>query len=175
MNPFAELTPPIQNRPVTNLSSRQLASLLDAPPETSAAGVRDRALLQLLSEGLSLPQIYNLDLTYVDLDAHSLTVCMRDGNQELFILLDATWVKLQRWLIIRKLFAMSTDAVFLSLHWTDGRARPGSRLSERGMRAIVTKYLVQIGVKQAGVNSSLITKSAHTQHNKIPHSLGEIP
>jgi len=172
MNPFADLTPPLQKRQASNLSSHQLASLLEAPLETSAAGVRDRAVLQLLSEGLSLHQIYNLDLMHVDHDVHCLTVC--DGNQELFILLDSAWVKLQRWLIIRKLFAMNTDAVFLSMHWTDGRANPGSRLSERGMRANVTKYLAQIGAKQPGVNSRTITKSARAPHSKILRSLGEI-
>ncbi len=79
MNPFADLTPPLQKRQASNLSSHQLASLLEAPLETSAAGVRDRAVLQLLSEGLSLHQIYNLDLMHVDHDVHCLTVSTRDG------------------------------------------------------------------------------------------------
>src|SRR5689334_8232775 len=107
MNPFAELTLPVQNRPVTKLSSRQLASLLDAPLETSAAGVRDRALMQLLSQGNSLYQLHKLDLKHIDPDAHSLTVPTRRNTQELILLSDSAWSMLERWLIIRKLFAVN--------------------------------------------------------------------
>ena len=168
MNPFAELTLHIQNRPVTKLSSRQLTSLLNAPLETSAAGVRDRALLQLLSQRISLYQLHNLDLKHIDPDAHSLIVPTRSGSQELILLLESAWTRLERWLIIRKLFAVNTEAAFLSLHWTAGRSQPGSRLSERSMRTIITKYLAQIGAKQPGANSLLIAKSANIPHNRKP-------
>jgi site-specific recombinase XerC len=173
MNPFAELTLPIQNRPITKLSFRQLASLLNAPLESSAAGVRDRAILQLLSEGICLYQLHNLDLKHIDPTAHSLILPTRSKAQELILLPEAAWARLQRWLIIRKLFAVNTEAVFLSLHWTAGRSRPGTRLSERSMRTIITKYLAEIGAKQPGVNSLLIAKSANIPHNRILPPIGE--
>ncbi len=173
MNPFAELILPIQKRPVSKLSSRQLASLLDAPLETSAAGVRDRALLQLLSQGIPLYQLHNLELKHIDSGTHSLTVPTRSNTQELILLLESAWTRLQRWLVIRKLFAVNTEAVFLSLHWTMGRSQPGSRLSERSMRNVITKYLAEIGAKQPRVNSLLIAKSANRPHNTIPRPVGE--
>jgi site-specific recombinase XerC len=162
-----------QIKPVTKLSSRQLASLLDAPIETSAAGVRDRALLQLLSQGISLYQLHNLELKHIDPDAHSLIMPTRSSTPELILLLESAWTRLQRWLVIRKLFAVNTEAVFLSLHWTAGRSQPGSRLSERSMRTVITKYLAEIGAKQPGVNSLLIAKSATLPHNRISLPPGE--
>jgi site-specific recombinase XerC len=173
MNPFTELTLPHQSRPNARITSRQLAALLDSPSGTTAAGVRDRALLQLLAEGVDLVQLHFLDLNQVDQTAHSIVVTMRTRNRALILLPEPAWARLEHWLAIRKLFAVNTEAVFTSLHWTAGRARPGTRLSERGMRAIIAKYLGQTGIKQPGINSRMITRAAPAPYTHIPHPTGE--
>ena len=173
MNPFAHLTLPVNRRSFSGITPQQLNTLLEAPSEISAAGLRDRALLQLLALGIRIHQLHSLDLKHVNREARLIFTPTRNRDNEFILLNESAWANLQRWLAIRELFAISTDAVFISLHWTAGRSQPGSRLSERGMRAIVKKYLHQIGIRRSGINSHFITKSATSHPTRVSHHIGE--
>jgi site-specific recombinase XerC len=70
-------------------------------------------------------------------------VVVKDRKEKLHVIIldPAGQSYLSRWLVVRRLFSNNTEAVFISMHWTSGRATPGQRISERGIRLAVTKYL----------------------------------
>ena len=173
MNPFANLTLPVNRHSFSGIAPQQLKAFLEAPSETTAAGLRDRALLQLLAHGIQLRQLHFMDLKHINREAKLIILSTQSRERKFILLNESPWANLQRWLAIRDLFAMNTEAVFISLHWTAGRSQPGSRLSERGMRAIVKKYLEQIGIRRSGINSRCITRSATSPPARVSHHLGE--
>jgi len=143
-NPFAHITIasiPQSKDPKTSLSKRSLANLHTQPSATSPRGLRDLALLHLLANGITVRQLHHINLQDVDEKQGAVVVKGRNGNLRAFILEPATQSYLSRWLVVRRLFSNNTEAVFISLHWTSGRATPGQRISERGIRLVVTKYL----------------------------------
>jgi site-specific recombinase XerD len=143
-NPFAHIAisiPPQNKDPKPILSKQSLADVFMKPLVTSPRGLRDLALLHLLVNGMTIRQLHHLDLS--DIDEKQGVVVVKDRNEKLrvIILEPEGQSYLSRWIMVRRLFSNNTDAVFISLHWTSGRATPGQRISERGIRLAVAKYL----------------------------------
>jgi len=133
--------------------SVEIVKRLLAAPRLSPKGVRDRALLIcMVLHGLGVSDVYRLDLSNVDLQVGVLRVAGNDQQSRTINLLAWTADALQCWLAMRALLRPDTEAVFISLHWTNSRAEPHKRLSRRGIRQVVDGYLTQIGAKQAGVS-----------------------
>lgn len=152
-NPTADLRVPRRRRVRREPLSAETVKRLLAAPRLSPKGVRDRALLICIAlYGLSVSDVYRLDLSNVDLQAGVLRVAGDNRRPSTMNLLPWTADALRRWLAMRALLQPDTEAVFISLHWTNSRGEPHRRLSRRGIRQIVDGYLMQIGAKQAGVS-----------------------
>jgi site-specific recombinase XerD len=163
-NPFSQIPlPPKASTAQNGLSRSAATALLANPSTTSPIGLRDLAILRLLANGLTLRQIHKLNLQDVNETQGVLVVPQRNGKPRVVILETADQTVLLRWLTVRRLFANQTEAVFISLHWTAGRADPGQRLSERGIRLAVDKHLRAIGEKIEGVSCAQISKVANYQ------------
>jgi len=152
-DPTADLRVPRRRRVRPKLLSAETVKRLLAAPRLSPKGVRDRALLICIAlYGLSVSDVYRLDLSDIDLQAGVLRVAGDNRQSRTMNLLPWTADALRRWLAMRALLRPDTEAVFISLHWTNSRGEPHRRLSRRGIRQIVDGYLMQIGAKQAGVS-----------------------
>jgi len=83
------------------------------------------------------------DLNLQDVDERQGMLVLKDRMMKVCVVIlePATQSYLSRWIVVRRLFSNNTEAVFVSLHWTSGRGLPGRRISERGLRLAVAKYL----------------------------------
>jgi len=120
---------------------QSLAHFSEQPSTISPRGLRDLALLHLLASGITARQLHRLNLQDVNEEQGVVVVKCRNGKVRMAILDPEGQKYLSRWLVVRGLFSNNTEAVFISLHWTAGRATPGQRISERGIRLAVAKYL----------------------------------
>ena len=143
--------------------------LLQQPNMSTPKGMRDRAMLVLMAiHGLRVAEIHNLNLDCLDLEAGedgTLRVLGKGSKWRTVYLTFETREELRRWLAVRRMMRESpSEAIFLSLHWSNGRA-PHGRLSVRAIRQMVDVYLVRTGAKRAGV-------SCHSlRHSYATHSL----
>lgn len=82
-DPSSEVTGPRQNRPLPKaLSTDQVQRLIGAPAGEEPAGLRDRALLELLyAAGLRISELVDLDVDDVDTDGRTLR-CRGKGDKE---------------------------------------------------------------------------------------------
>jgi len=165
-NPFSKIAIPVPGKKQQDqkpLSTQASKALYSQPSTVSPGGLRDLAILRMLANGLTVRQVFRLDLSHINEEHGILTVACRSGKQQVVILEAADQRILSRWLVVRRLFANGTDAVFISLHWTSGRAQPGQRLSERGIRLVVDGHLRAIGAKSENLSCATISKSSPHQ------------
>ena len=135
----------------TQLSVEQVRQLLTATDLGRPIGIRDRALLTLMVlHGLSVGEIQQLNVASVDLGSGTLQVVGRRGRSRTVFLTAATSQVMRAWLGVRQLLDTGCPAVFITLHWTAGRAQPGQRVSTRGLRQVIDGYLQAIGVHMTG-------------------------
>jgi site-specific recombinase XerC len=105
------------------------------------AGLRDQAILYLRDHfALSTGQFVSLETTDVDMKLGAIYVRRRNNQKRVYMLDDHGLKVMKSWLATRRLYAGDTSALFIALHWTDGRKPAGDRISERGMRQILRKY-----------------------------------
>lgn len=162
-NPIADLQLPASRRHSSArpspLPAPTVRQLLAAPPNTPK-GVRDRALLAAMAcHGLTVGEICALDVTDVDLQANTLRVTGRRARVRIVALIPQTAVLFRGWLAARSLLRPDTPALFISLHWTAGRSLPGGRISARGVRQLVRRYLAQVGVSQPGLSCQTLRRT----------------
>lgn len=161
-NPALQLRAPKRRQALRlpPLSVPTAKRLLAAPRPTSPKGVRDGALLTgMLMHGLSVAEACGLDVADVDLQANTLRVTGRRGRVRTVELTAQTAAVFRRWLAARALLQPDTPALFVSLHWTTGRAAPGQRISVRGVREMVRGYLAQVGVTTPGVSCQALRRT----------------
>lgn len=131
-----------------------------AAPSDSVKGIRDRAILAtMVCHGLSIGEVCRLNIADVDLQSKTLRVIGRRGRIHTVKLIAPTAALFRSWLAARALLQPDTSACFISLHWTAGRSRPGQRLSERGVRQMVCRYLAQVGVAQPQLNCQTLHRT----------------
>ncbi|ACV62109.1 integrase family protein [Desulfofarcimen acetoxidans DSM 771] len=128
------------------LETEQLKLLLEAPDSTTSLGQRDAALLEILyAAGLRVSEAVNLDLSALDFDSRMLKAYGK-GSKERMIPF-GTYAAAALKLYIKdgrhKLskISQSEQAVFLN--------NSGTRLSDRGIRKIIDKYIEKTGLKSA--------------------------
>jgi integrase/recombinase XerC len=122
------------------LRLREVETLLDAPDTSTADGLRDRALMELLyASGIRAGEAHALDLEDLDLDEEEVRVRHGKGDKERIALLGQAAVQALRLYLHqgRPELAMHNTgtldpAVFLN--------KFGKRLSDRGIRRIFDKY-----------------------------------
>jgi len=163
INPTLDLHPPPLRRstPLRKpIQASVMKALLATPSQETAKGLRDRALLILLAlYGLPVIEVHRLNVTDVDLPAARLRVVGRGGKARLIELAPGTTRALEQWLTTRAVLGTRTPALFISLHWTRGRAEPHERLSVRGIRAVVDGHLKKAHAKERGQSCHSLRRS----------------
>lgn len=145
-NPARPLRNPRKARRLPHvLSSEEVARLLEAPPEHTPMGLRDRAILETLySAGLRVSELVGLN----DGDLHleeGLVRVQGKGRRERLALLGSYAVRaLRRWLRVRPPRPAGMEGadrpVFVN--------RFGQRLTTRSVGRLLEKYLRQTGLDQ---------------------------
>ncbi|PKB79099.1 MAG: hypothetical protein BZY88_15115, partial [SAR202 cluster bacterium Io17-Chloro-G9] len=124
------------------LGQREVERLLEAPDQSSALAVRDRAILEVLySCGMRLAEIQTLDLPDMDLTQRQFLVRGK-GSKERWVLYGRpTEAALRKYLRDARpeLAVAPTPALFLN--------RYGRRLSRRSIERLVRHYGLQSGAR----------------------------
>lgn len=151
-HPMRGMVSPRLTRRLPNfLTPDGVTSLITAPPDDSALGIRDRAILELLyATGIRLGELVNLDLASVEMPHEPETgggwvkVFGKGGRERIVPVGRHAVVALHRYLhsarphLVRR---RSLDAGYEPALFISNRGR---RLSRRGVAYILRKYAVQV-------------------------------
>lgn len=121
------------------LNQSEIESLLSAPDVTTATGLRDRALLELMyASGLRVSEAVNLKIHDIDIDAGILT-CTGKGSKTRRVPVGASAVEwLKSYLASRrKLENIEIDRLFVNAN--------GSPVTRQSIYLSITKYAEQCG------------------------------
>ncbi|ASS77211.1 tyrosine recombinase XerC [Tumebacillus algifaecis] len=120
--------------------------LMNAPDTSTWLGLRDKALLELLyASGVRVSECVGLDVSDLDLDVGA-AIVFGKGAKERYVLLGAPAVNALRrylsdaWPLLRQKGAGEERPLFLN--------HKGTRLSDRSVRRILDKYVVQLAGMQ---------------------------
>lgn len=142
-NPAKPLRNPRPDRKLPHfLSNDEIGQLLDAPPATTAMGLRDRSILETMySAGLRVSECVGLNEADVDLEEGVLLIRGKGRRERLAPIGSYALKALKRWLAERRL--------------KKGTAGPGApiyvnkfglRLTTRSVGRMLEKYLKQTGL-----------------------------
>ncbi|MEK8022844.1 MAG: tyrosine recombinase XerC [Candidatus Hydrogenedentota bacterium] len=138
-NPAKGVITPRSSRPLPRfLTESEAQHLLDGSFRSDEIGARDKAILELFySTGARLAEIASLDIE----DVTNGSGCVRilgKGSKERIVPFGAAAQKaLEAWLATRTALARAgTEALFVN-------ARDGRRITERGIRLVITQYLTR--------------------------------
>ena len=110
------------------------------PPPATPKSVRDYALSALYElEGITVAQLRGLDVDDVDMEAGMLRLAGRRRRGRLVLISGQPVTDLRRWVAVRHALSARDPALFISLHWTAGRSKPGRRLSCRGLSEVLRR------------------------------------
>jgi len=154
-NPVASLSSPKQEKHLPSfLSEDEVSGLIDSVMGRDERGLRDKAILETFySTGIRISELAGLDLEDVDFISGIVKVMGKGKKERIVPIGDKAIVAIRVYLEKRK---KSSEVLFLNKY--------GRRISTRGIRNIVVKYLRITGLKQ-GV-------SVHTlRHSFATHLL----
>jgi len=145
VNPMEHIESPKMIRTLPGvLSPKEVEALLDAPDTSNSAGVRDRAMLEMLyATGMRVSELINVRLLDMNLEVGFVRT-MGKGRKERIIPLGETairWIKTflndERPLVARRI---ETDAVFIS--------RRGRSLSRQWFWKTIKQYALKAGISK---------------------------
>lgn len=146
------------------LTLETVQRVLRAPNARKPKGIRDRAMLVLMAlHGLRVVEVSRLDLEDLDLEAGEageLRVLGKGDKWRTILLTEETREVLRMWLAARALMRPETPAVFLTMHWSQGKE--AGRIGTRGIRQVVDGYLRAVGAKRKGVSCHSLRHSYAT-------------
>jgi integrase/recombinase XerC len=151
-NPVRSVRNPRERKLPRWLGHDEVRALIEAPPGDSLAGVRDRAILEVLySTGMRVGELVSLDRRRLDLAAGVIKVRGKGRKERLTVLGDPAQAALRAYVehparrepAEAAPQAVAPQAVFLNLR--------GGRLTARSVARIVAKYVRQAAVA-AGVS-----------------------
>ncbi|MCX7926728.1 MAG: tyrosine recombinase XerC [Candidatus Omnitrophica bacterium] len=154
-NPIASVaSPKIERRLPKFLTEEEMFRLLEAIIPKDEQGLRDRAILETFySSGIRISELVGLDVEDVDAIGGIIKVKGKGKKERIVPIGDKALEAIRNYLTNRK---KQSSALFLN--------RAGRRLTDRGVRNIVAKYIRIVGI-QKGV-------SAHTlRHSFATHLL----
>ena len=143
-NPAKALRTPRAGRKLPHfLTTEQIGQLLEAPAANTPDGLRDRAILETTySAGLRVSELVSLNVSNWDRDADVLRVLGKGRKERVAPIGSYAARALDRYLEVREpaqsLAASERDALFLN--------RFGKRLTDRSVRRMLDKYLLQTGL-----------------------------
>jgi integrase/recombinase XerD len=139
------VTPKIPARLPRLVPADALDALLEAPDDTSPAGMRDRAILELLyATGARVSELSDLSLGAVDLAQGQLRLLGKGSKERIVPIHRAASQCLRRYLTQGRpalVHGESGDAVFLSAR--------GRQLSADAIRRIFKRYLTSVGAARS--------------------------
>ncbi|WP_019122885.1 site-specific tyrosine recombinase XerD [Brevibacillus massiliensis] len=150
-------TPKIEKRLPKVLAVDEVERLLEGPVTSRPAGLRDKAMLELLyATGIRVSELVHLHVGDVNLDMGFLK-CMGKGSKERIIPLGRTAIDVVREYIMtgrpRLLKQKSETALFLN--------HLGKRITRQGFWKIIKKYAVQANIR-AGITPHTLRHSFAT-------------
>ena len=140
-NPAADVAAPKLDKPLPRvLRQKEAEQLCDLPPDDDPAGVRDRAIVEILyGAGLRVGELCGLDLDDIDLRVGALRVTGKGRKQRRVPIgrpavaaLGAYVTSARAWFLERKEIPPEPHALFLNSR--------GGRLQARSVRALLDKY-----------------------------------
>jgi len=166
INPTINLiTPKIDKKLPYFLYLQEINKLIEAPPQDTVSGIRDKAILELLyGTGIRVGELVNLNIKDIDFYEKTIRIFGK-GSKERILPLGAPSIKAtQEYVTKRNLFMKD-----IAINRNDLNAlllnRFGGRLSARSIRRIIIKYM-----KVAGLNKKI---SPHVlRHSFATHLLG---
>jgi len=166
INPTINLiTPKIDKKLPYFLYLQEINKLIEAPPQNTISGIRDKAILELLyGTGIRVGELVNLNIKDIDFYEKTIRIFGK-GSKERILPLGAPSIKAtQEYVTKRNLFMKD-----IAINRNDLNAlllnRFGGRLSARSIRRIIIKYM-----KVAGLNKKI---SPHVlRHSFATHLLG---
>jgi integrase/recombinase XerD len=144
-DPTEQVETPRQGRPLpVFLTLEEVEALLGAPPDTTPAGIRDRAMLEVLyATGLRVSELVSLTLNAVRLDAGYL-VARGKGNKERLVPLGRRAVAAcQAWLAHGRpplLRGKSSPALFVGPR--------GKALTRQGVWKLLRRHALSAGLRK---------------------------
>lgn len=149
VDPATDIAAPKLDRPLpTVLKAADAGHLVELPPDDDPAGVRDRAILELLyGSGLRVSELCGLDLGEVDLRAGALVVTGKGRKQRRVPMTDPARSATQKYLREARTALLgdkghAEPALFLNSR--------GNRMGPRSVRAIVNRYSRSDGLGAVG-------------------------
>jgi len=143
-NPLKDVsTPKIPKKLPRYLEQEEICKILEHPALAERAGLRDRAVLELLyAAGLRVSELAGLDLENIDLSYGYVRVFGKGGRERLVPLGRKAAAALAAYLEkVRPLWnTKKSKALFIN--------RQGGRLSDRSIRSIVKKYCLLASVRE---------------------------
>ncbi len=143
-NPAKALRTPRVGRKLPHyLTTREIGTLLEAPPAHQPQGIRDRAILETLyTAGLRVAELVSLDVDDWDRDANIMRVRGKGKKERIAPVGSYAEKALLQWLAIREVGSRATatdrGALFLN--------RFGRRLTTRSIGRMLEKYLLETGL-----------------------------
>jgi integrase/recombinase XerC len=143
-SPAARIHTPKQPRKLPiYLVYHELVSLLQAPPEDTPGGLRDRTILTMLAfTGMRLSELTGVNLGDIDLVNRTVRVLGKGNKERIIPLNEIVMQSLNNWLNVRWL--SDSNALILN--------RSGKRLSGRSVENIVRKWALKSGVFKDGIS-----------------------
>ena len=154
-NPILSLaSPKIDKHLPQFLTEEEVTKLIDTALSQDACGLRDKAMLETFySTGMRISEVAGLNFSDIDQISGIVKVRGKGKKERIVPIGEQALAAIRRYQQVR---GQQTDAVFLNKH--------GRRLTTRGMRGLVHKYIMLASIKQ-GV-------SAHTlRHSFATHLL----
>ena len=145
-NPTTMVSSPKLDRRLPRIVTRdEMERLLTAPPPGTPLGMRDRAMLELLyASGVRISELVSLDLGAVDLDTGILRVSGKGGRERVALMGRPAVTALRRYMnrgrpaLLARGSGSAREALFLNAR--------GGKLSVRGARFIVARWIARAGV-----------------------------
>ncbi len=144
-NPLGAVRGPKRERRLPRaLTVEQTVSLITAPLDGSATGLRDRAILELLyAAGLRISELVGLNIYDSDVKEGTVRVVGKGNKERICLMGQPAQEALRRYLFeARSTLASRTEERALFLN------RDGGRLSARAVQIMLQQYAVQAGLEQ---------------------------
>jgi len=137
------LTPKQPSRLPKIVPTEVVTALMDAPDESTATGIRDRAILELLyATGIRVSELSGLNLIGVDLKNAQIKVMGKGSKERIVPIHQAAVARLQHYLLHSRpelIGQTSENALFLSTR--------GNRMSSDAVRVMMKRHIDVIGAR----------------------------
>jgi integrase/recombinase XerD len=147
-NPASDLELPGLPRrlPLTILSPGEIESILKAPDIATPAGLRDKALLELLySTGIRRKEVAELNITSIDWHRSALKICQGKGGKDRVIPIGQRalhWLRLYLDQARPAMIPKDSSRLFLN--------NQGGHFNLNGLGNLVHRYVTQVGGVSSG-------------------------